>query len=70
MTRTLPVASILGRPPGRFQRTPIWGCTAPRHVIALGAAALRVSVEKGVLKIHLLQTALRMSVEQVTQTPV
>jgi hypothetical protein len=59
---------VLGSSPVKFQRSSIWGCTAPYDVVALGATAPQESVGKVVQKLHLLQIEHRISVEQVAQT--
>ena len=56
----------------RFDRyvskPPIWGCIAPREVVALSATTLHKSVGKGVQEMQLLQIEHRISVEQVAHT--
>jgi hypothetical protein len=59
---------ILGGSLGKFKRSPIWGCPAPRNVVALGATAPHRSVGKEVQGMHLLQIEHRISVEQAAQT--
>jgi hypothetical protein len=65
----LGIGRVLGGPPGRFESAPVWGCTAPRHVIALGAAAPHVSVGKEYRRCTTYGSNTRISVEQVIQTP-
>jgi hypothetical protein len=46
----------------------VWGCIAPRAVVALGATAPHRCVESRVQEMHLLQIEHRISVEQVAHT--
>jgi hypothetical protein len=64
----VPGSGVLRTSPGRLQRSPIWGCTAPRDVVALSATSPHGSVGRGVQKMRLLQIEHRISVEQVAQT--
>ncbi len=60
--------SLLPYSPKVGEGAPIWGCTTPRDVVALGATAPHGIVGKGVQEMHLLQIEHRISVEQVAQT--
>ncbi len=61
-------ASSQGSSPNVYDHFEVWGCIAPREVVALRPTAPRRSVGKGVQEMHLLHCEHRISVEQVAQT--
>jgi hypothetical protein len=61
-------ASSWGSSPNVNNHPEVWGCIAPRAVVALSASAPHRCVGKGVRGMHFLQIEHRISVEQVAHT--